>query len=318
MRLLLAALLSLIIFEVNGSPRGSVPRKTTVAFYNLENLYDTIPNPFTDDADYTPNGKYRWGAERYTEKLRNISQVIDEINADVIGISEIESERAVRELVLTLKTDYNYIHRTSNDSRGMDLALLYKGDKFTPQSVQNIRSTYSRDFLYVSGSLLSERVDIVVCHLPSNFNSHQTRSRVMGRLASVIDSLQSTDRQARVILMGDFNANPTDKIMSEHFNKRHWDNPNGFMFNPFYGMNRRGMGTYVYNDRWELFDNIIVSSNLLSGNSLRYYSSGIYIQSYMLDNGRTLRRGYPLRTFMSEKYLGGYSDHLPVYIILER
>lgn len=293
--------------------------KTSIGFYNVENLYDTIPSDFYDDTDYTPSGKFGWAKPKYDKKLANVARVIDEMCLDVIGVAEVESLTALKDLVRTLRTDYSFIHRTSGDKRGMDLALLYKGDKFIPQKIRTIHSGYSREFLYVQGRLLKERVDIVVCHMPSNFNDNRTRWRVMTNLARFVDSLQMTDPQARVVLMGDFNASPTDKIIKENFQfKSNVADGSGFMFNPFYALQRNGLGTYVYNDRWVLFDHISIGYCFMGGNGLKYHSSGIYIRDYMISSGLSLRRGYPMRTFVSSKYIGGYSDHLPVYLFLER
>lgn len=299
--------------------------RTSIGFYNLENLYDTVPSLFSEDRDYTPSGKNSWGTTRYNRKLHNLGQVIDQMNLDILGVCEVENEAAIRDLVTSLHTDYNYIHRTSSDRRGMDLALLYKGDKFTPDKIRSINSSYGREFLYVRGRLLGQRVDLIVCHMPSNLNNSATRERVMNRLSTFVDSLRRDDVDTRAIVMGDFNANPTDRLMqrSWHTNngmRHNHDKTNGvaFMFNPFFGLQRSGLGTYVFNDRWQLFDQLLIDNIFLRGDRLRYHSSAIYIQDYMLSDGLGLRRGYPKRTFGSGKYLGGYSDHLPVYIFLER
>lgn len=105
-------------------------RKVSAAFYNVENLFDTISSPFRNDSDFTPSGRYRWDAERYRTKLSRIARTIDDAGFDIVALAEVESERAVRDLTATLADDYNFIHRTTSDRRGIDIALLYKGDKY--------------------------------------------------------------------------------------------------------------------------------------------------------------------------------------------
>ncbi len=289
--------------------------RASIAFYNVENLYDTVPSAFYDDREYTPTGRLKWGGERYTTKLRNLSRVIDAMSPDVIGLAEVESERAVRELVMTLRTDYNYIHRTTSDRRGMDVVLLYKGDKWIPERVFQVSSASGREFLYVRGELSGERVDLVVCHLLSQFNGYERRAISLSRLYRFVDSLHRSDPGARVVVVGDFNANPTDRVMRKAFHtERRVADGSVFLFNPLYAMWRRGYGSYVYRDRWNLYDNIFLDHGFLSGKGWRYDRSGVFVREWMLSGGDMLRRGYPLRSFSSGAYTGGFSDHLPVFV----
>lgn len=299
-------------------PRANRPQ-AGIGFYNVENLYDTIPSLFYDDNNYTPTGKNNWGGQRYHQKLSNLSKVIDAMNMDIIGLAEVESEQALKDLVMTLKTDYNYIHRSSSDTRGMDVALLYKGDKFIANHIAQIPSACSREFLYVRGELLGERIDVVVCHMPSAMNSYLYRSRAIRTLHSFADSLQQNDLGARMIIMGDFNANPFERIMRENFETgRRTMQGMPFMYNPLGEYARKGFGSYVYQGQWNLYDNIFISTNFVASRTLRYLRSGIFIRDYMLESDRKKRRGYPLRTIASSVYLGGFSDHLPVFIYLEQ
>ena len=287
----------------------------SVAFYNVENLYDTVPSAFYDDRDYTPSGRMSWGEERYGTKLRHLARVIDAMSPDVIGLAEVESERAVRELVMTLQTDYNYIHRTTSDRRGMDVAVLYKGDKFIPERVRQVPSASGREFLYVRGELLGERLDLVVCHLPSQFNNYERREASLSKLYRFADSLHRSDPGARLIVTGDFNANPTDRIMRSAFRTgRRVADGSVFLFSPLYPMFRRGQGSYVYRDCWNLYDNFFLDNGFLSGEGWRYDRAGVFVREWMLSSGGGQRRGYPLRTFSSGAYTGGYSDHLPVFV----
>lgn len=283
-------------------------RGVRVGFWNAENLFDTIPSIFYDDRDYTPKGKRTWDTDRYNNKLRNAAQVLDDMSLDVVGICEVENEGVVYDLVLKLKTDYNYIHRIAGRSHGRDIALLYKGDKFVPHEVRTVDSRTARTFLYVKGLLCGERIDIVVVHLPSMLNRPAYRKRAAERLFAFTDSLDRADRDSRIVIMGDFNAEPGDPILQ---------NSDPLFFSPFAALSEEGQGTCAYDNRWLLYDNIYISERL-SDSGLRYDGCAIFIKGYMLDQTKSKRRGFPLRTFTGKRYTGGYSDHLPVYIKLDR
>lgn len=309
--------LSLVFLFFSLSLCALQAQEATVGFWNVENLYDTIPSLFHDDADYTPGGRLRWDTGRYTAKLENLSRVLDEMSLDICGLAEVESEEAVRDLVKTLKTDYNYIHRTTGDGRGMDMVLLFKGDKFVPEQVRLVRSGSPREFLYVRGELLGQRVDMVVVHLPSKFNSRNYRERVLQSLYSFADSLHRVDAAARLVIVGDFNGAPSDRILRRSFHTgRQLPDASRPLFSPFETLAAGGIGTYARNNRWELVDNIFLSSRFL-GDPPRYLRSEVFVRPYMLTGGDGSRVGYPLRTFSGRNYLGGYSDHLPLYVVLQ-
>ncbi len=282
--------------------------RVTVGFWNVENMFDTIPAPaYPDDDDYCPDGKQKWNTERYGNKCRNIARIVDEMCLDILGLAEVENEGVVRDLVLTLKTDYNYIHRTAAGGRprGRDIALLYKGDRFIPHEVRTVDSYTSRSFLYVRGALRGRRVDIVVCHMPSMLNRHAYRERAAKRLHSFADSLHAADPEAHLILMGDFNATPRERIT------RH--NVSDSLFSPLESAAARGHGTYAHNNRWLMYDNIYLSLRLLE----MLERAEVYIKPHLLyDDPGLKRNGYPRRTFTNGRYTDGFSDHLPVFSVL--
>ncbi len=294
-------------------------RTTGMGFYNVENLFDTVPNPLIRDADYTPEGRLRWNTGRYTRKIANLARVVDDLSLDVLALAEVENEAVVRDLVLAAKTDYNYIHRTMDDARGIDLALLYKGDRFEPERVRLVASGFGRQFLYVRGRLCGVRVDVVVCHLPSLLNRREMRARTLDRLCGFVDSLQRSDAGARVVVLGDFNANPDDPLMRERFPRGvRVAADAGMLCNPLYAKWKDGQGSYVYRDRRELLDHIYLGGNLMNpGGGLRYRSCGIFVREYLLVPAGRPDHGYPLRTFASGRYDGGFSDHLPVFVYLD-
>lgn len=306
----------LLLFLLVFPGAGAQDKKVSAGFWNVENLYDTIPSLFYDDSGYTPSGRYGWNTERYFNKIKNLARVIDDMDLDVLGLAEVENEEVVKDLVTALSTDYNYIHRHTNDSRGMDAALLYKGDKFVPEKVRQVNSGTSRQFLYVKGELKGHRVDLVVCHLPSRMNKKGYRERAFASLSRFADSLSYHDRASRVIIMGDFNAAPSDRIFRKYFTKPEAAETNGFpFFSPFLKQASLGAGTYRYKGKWEFIDNILVSIRFWDG-PLCYTASGVFINEYMLrrEHGRAMA---PYRTFSSGRHTGGYSDHLPIYAVFE-
>lgn len=314
-----AALLTVVFLIAGAAPSAGKmpPGKIILAFYNVENLYDTIPSPFYDDSDYTPEGRLRWDTGRYGNKLKNIAGVIDELGADVIGLAEVENEGVVKDLVGVLSDDYNYIHHTGGDRRGIDMAFLYKGDKFIPLASGLVSVGTAREVLHVRGEMCGIIADILVCHLPSQLNSDAKRLVALNSLRSVADSIHNAGAEAMVVVMGDFNATPSEKAMRRSFGTGKKTPPlDCRFFSPFERTAREGGGTYAYNNRWLLYDNIFLSAGFLSG-GLRYGGHGIFVRRRMLGQEPGSRRTYPLRTFTSGRYTGGFSDHLPVYVVLE-
>lgn len=301
----------------------------TVAFYNTENFADTIANPLTDDKDFTPTGRYRWNTSKYDTKVRNIARVIDEINAHIVGLCEIENEHVLHDLMYASKTSYNYIHRQTRDSRGMDVALLYRGDTFFPKSIEQ-RGGYGvpREFLVVRGRLLTVPVTIIVCHMPSMGNSAQYRNNAAVALNRLVKRLLDEEPQSAIILMGDFNTSPDSDLAKNTIGispvpkelsapKRLNNNTKRpLLFTPFTKLAGQGYGSYVYRDKRHIYDYIAVSANALNSDKIRISDNyGIFVRDYMVHYG-TIRQGYPIRTFESGKYTAGYSDHLPVYMTL--
>lgn len=290
---------------------SAAQRTASVGFYNVENLFDTIPSGTYNDSAYTPGGRNRWNTERYNNKLRNIARVLDDMSLDVAGLAEVENETTLRDLLQTLSTDYNYIYRKTGGRDGRAIAMLYKGDRFVPDETRQLRSSSSRKPLYIRGMLCGRRVDLVVCHQPSLLNRYEHRERTMRSLYAFADSLCRADTCARLVIMGDFNAAPGDKVMLGTFCA-----PGSALFCPLENLAAQGAGSYAYNNKWALYDNIYVSARLRTGN-VKYEKSGIFIRPYLLTGGNTRRRGYPLRTFNGKKYMNGFSDHLPVYLFLK-
>lgn len=309
---LLLLLLTLIPATLLGqSGRGGWRNVMTIAFMNTENLYDTVDSPFDGDDEYTPDGVKNWTEERYQDKLRSVARVLDEMSADIVGLAEVENEAVVRDLVMTMREDYNYIHRTTSDSRGIDIALLYRGDRFIPEDISQLRTSSSREVLYVRGKLCGERIDLLVWHAPSQINDFDSRLEAMQGLYRCADSLRNHSRAARVVVMGDLNATPDDEVIRRTFGRRnrYGESEQGWL------MPIAAPGSYAYEGRWLLYDNIFLDAQAVDTED--ELEGGVFVRGYLLERGRSsenMRTGYPHRTFSGDSYLGGTSDHLPVYV----
>ncbi len=315
----------------------------TVAFYNLENLFDYENDPRTFDDDRTPEGKDHWTQEIYEAKLANMAKVISEIGQDVtgtspviIGICEIENRRVVEDLLnqeALVKKDYGIVHFDSPDRRGIDVALLYQKKLFTPSNYKayelkiyddqdRSKRIYTRDQLVVSGMLDGEKIHCIVNHWPSRSGgearSRPKRIRAATLNKHIMDSLFSENPYAKIISMGDLNDDPTSPSIKDVLKtkRNREDLKTKELYNPMEDMFKKGMGTLAYRDGWNLFDQIIVSTEFTKKeySSYRFYKAGIFNKTY-LATPKGQYKGYPFRSFVNG-YTGGYSDHFPVYIYL--
>ncbi len=317
----------------------------TIAFYNLENLFDTIVDLDTNKIlqdEFTPKGKNAWTGEHYKKKLVDMSGVIADIGTDVsktapmiVGISEVENKSVVVDLINTepLKSfNYCVVHYESNDRRGIDVALIYRKDFVKILSSESKRVSYpeeedyrTRDQLVVEADIQGESVYVIVNHWPSRRGGEKKSSPKREATAklcrSIIDSLTTLNANAKVVVMGDLNDNPTDKSVKEVLNTS-GDKANiadGQLYNPMEKKYKKGNGSNAWKDTWSLFDQLIVSKSLVASNtdSWKFYTAKIYKKPELIQQtGRY--KDYPKRTYSFGTWVGGYSDHFPVYLYLIR
>ena len=313
----------------------------TIAFYNLENLFDTINDPLKFD-EYSPIMELKSNRdEAYKQKISNMARVIAEIGKDVtkntpaiLGICEIENKNVLEDLVNDphlLDKDYGIIHYDSPDARGIDVALLYQKNIFAPisSSIHELRiyddesqeRITTRDQLLVSGKLEDDLIHFLVNHWPSR-RGGEARSRPKRVAAAklnkrIIDSLQTDDPYAKVIIMGDFNDDPINSSFKDVLKTTRKRKKVGFkgLYNPFENFHKDGLGTTAYRDNWSLFDQIIISKPLLEKDysSFRYYKAGIFNKNYLI-HSKGKYKGYPFRSWSDGSFSNGYSDHFPVYM----
>lgn len=315
-----------------------------IGFYNLENLFDTIHDPGKNDYEYLPDGTNKWNAIKYEHKLANMSKVLSEMATDMlpvgcaaIGVSEVENANALNDLVSQkpLKDKgFQFAHVEGPDKRGVDCALLYNPKLFTvrdtklvpyiyelPEDVQKDKQT--RGFLTVSGEVAGEHVTIIVCHLPSRYATSYYRELGGKQLKVLKDSLQKDDPKVKIFIMGDMNDDPFDKSIAQSLGARREikDVELFGLYNPFWNTIKEGTGTLFYNGAWNLFDQIIMSENLLDKKqkrnyeALTFYKHAIFRRDYLIQQEGKYK-GAPKRTQAGGVWLDGYSDHLPVVVYL--
>lgn len=347
MKIKITLLFIFSIFALSGfsQDKGRQYDIRTIAFYNVENLFDTINDPRKFDDDRTPEGKDKYTSKVYWDKIDKLSKVIADIGFDdtktspaLIGVSEVENQQVLEDLVASEKLKNSYygiIHYDSPDERGIDVALLYQKRYFKPISQssyplyiynENGKRDYTRDQLLVSGLLDGELIHVIVNHWPSR-SGGEAKSRPKRMAAAklnmrIIDSLQAVDPEARIITMGDLNDDPTSPsirdVLKAEEKKAAVKQPTG-LYNPMANMHRRGLNTLAYRDGLNLFDQIIFTEPFLDKDYRNYtfYKAGIFNKSYLISDSGTFK-GYPFRSYSYNTYVGGYSDHFPVYIYLIR
>lgn len=342
MGILFTIFMSLFIVSGTLAQESKTYKIRTVAFYNLENLFDTLNDSLTFDDDRTPTGKDNWTNERFIHKISNMSRVLSEIgipvaqsSPDIIGLCELENSQVIKALIShpnLRDKNYGIIHFDSPDERGIDVALLYKKDVFLPTSFNSLRlmltkeedfRDYTRDQLVVGGFLDGEEIHFIVNHWPSR-SGGEARSKPNRMAAArlnrrIIDSISKFNPEAKIISMGDFNDDPVDdsfKKILKTKGKVSELGP-GDLYNPMEILFKKGVGSLAYRDRWNLFDQIYFTSNLVqkSTNDYHFWKAGIFKPAYLIDN-KGQYKGYPLRTYAGGNYIGGYSDHFPVFIHL--
>ncbi len=314
-----------------------------IGFYNLENLFDTIDSPVTNDADYLPNGRLAWNTYKYTNKQANMAKVISllatEISPDgvaMLGVSEIENRKVLEDLVAqpALKSrNYQIVHYESPDERGIDCAFLYQpkyfkvtGSKAMPVVIADAKTgerDFTRDILYVTGLFDGEPIHLLVGHWPSRLGGESgsawRRAAAAGVCRHLADSIRTVNPNAKIVVMGDLNDDPTNKSLTQVLNAKRSseDLQTDEMYNPMYDLYKNGNGTMAYRDAWSLFDQMVLSKGFVKKETggWQLYKAVVYRQPWLLQTEGAFR-GYPFRTSVGDVFINGYSDHLPVYLMM--
>ena len=314
-----------------------------IGFYNLENLFDTCHDAGKNDYEYLPDGTNKWTGLKYSHKLKNMAKVLAEMGTDwlpgvgcaAIGVAEVENAKCLTDLCdqAPLKArNFKFVHIEGPDQRGVDCALVYNPSLFKVRSQQLVPYIYklskdaqraTRGFLVVKGVLGGEDVAIIVCHLPSRGAESYYREEGGRQVREVKERLQKEDPNIKILIMGDMNDDPQDKSMAVALGaqRKIKDVPKNGLYNPWWDVLASGTGTLQYDGKWNLFDQIILSENLLHQEGSNDYGTlklrrhQIFRRDYLFQKeGRY--KGNTLRTHAGGVWLDGYSDHLPTVVYL--
>ncbi len=339
---LINSLFAFILF-LGSTKQIKAQKEVCIGFYNLENLFDTIDNPLTNDDEFTPGSDKQYTPERYQAKLNNMATVIDSMGRnqgfsapDILGVCEVENRQVVEDLINTPRLKphhYQLIHHDSPDKRGIDVALIYKkgsfkilNEKTYTLKIEGKEDFYTRDQLLLSGKIKNEVTHIIINHWPSRYGGEESsrplRVAAAGLTRHIIDSLQTLDANARIIIMGDLNDDPENESVKNTLKAVYAScsidppmlyNPLGTIHNP------DSIGSLCYRGKWNMFDQIILSPPYLKDTPKSYKFKEAHIYNpWFIREKEGKYRGYPLRTYVGSRYFGGYSDHFPVFIILEK
>lgn len=307
----------------------------TVAFYNIENLFDLRDSRFTNDDDFLPESVKRWTPKRYKNKLRKIGFAISNIgrletgkHPAIVGLAEVENAKVLDDLLDSKHLDdldYDYVHFDSLDERGIDVAILYDTNVFKPLHTETFSVTltdddgspdYTRDILLVGGILDGEKVHVIVNHWSSRREGQKEtefkRLAASEKVSEIIESITSEDDDAKIIILGDFNDTPQNESL-----KRLVEDHN--LYNPFETLRSFTRGTVKHRRQWFVFDQVLISTNFFKSSNAQFefFKADIFDADFLKQfNGPF--KGAPFRTYVGKKYKGGYSDHFPVYTILKK
>lgn len=295
----------------------SFAQNSRIAFYNVENLFDTINDP-TEDDDFTPKGKYAWDYNRYLTKVQHINKVLDSMdNPVMVGFAEIEKKQVLVDLIKysPKRLNYGIVHQESPDDRGIDVGLIYDQSKFILLDEHYIRyqlafgsKPNTRDILCAKFLANGDTLFVIVNHWPSRRNgkveSEGNRLKAAAHANNYIDSIQNASPESKIIFMGDLNDYPEDMSVKMI----------GELLNPMISTKSGEYGgTYSYRNEYNVLDHIFVSKSFEKGKFKIVKNSGtIFSEPWMMEEYK--EQIQPKRTFGGSKYLAGYSDHLPVFV----
>lgn len=299
-----------------------------IAFYNVENIFDTIDHPQKRDEEFTPNADRQWNGYKYWDKLNKTSKIIASLGGwqlpDVVGVCEIENDTVLNDLIKkeALKNgEFEIAHFNAPDARGIDVGLIYNSKRlvflFSKPLVVKLEGEpnfKTRDILYVKLLFKKDTLHFFVNHWPSrrggSSQSEYKRIRAASVLKNTVDSISQFNPLAKIIIMGDFNDTPKNSSISEHLLK----NDKSSLFNLMNDL-PKSFGTHKYQGHWSYLDQIIISQNLIPQLILK--GAVVFWQDWMLEKDSKHPGYYPKRSWRGIYYNYGFSDHLPVFTDLK-
>jgi len=338
MKKLYLILLINLIFLSSLSYAQSKDDTLFIAFWNLENLFDTIDDTEKNDGQFLPDGDNEWTDERLDIKLNHLARVIRSMNnsngPDLLGVCEVEHQSMLDSLIRYLDDiNYKIAYVESPDKRGIDNGLIYNSDIFELLSVKGdtvhlkdnwpTRPIVNVKLIYKSLDTLS----VYINHWPSRSRgremSEPNRIAAASTLRKSVDEEFAVNTNAKIIVFGDFNDEPTNLSVLETLNANPFKcdsinaeylfNTKGELFNTSYQAYEDGLGTYKYRGDWNMLDQIIISGDLITNPDFYYIcnSFNIYKPQFIVTRSGNYK-GTAFPTYGGRRYLGGYSDHFPV------
>lgn len=304
-----------------------------IAFYNVENLFDTEDNPQKEDNDFLPGEKLDWTPKKYQQKINSLSKVIKELGnggiPEVLGLCEVENKKVIVDLFdYCCKGQYGIVHKDSPDERGIDVALVYDKDKVEIISDEfmtlDLEGDYTRDILYAKAKINKEIIHLFFNHWPSRRNPKNEfkREAAASMLRQKIDGILDKNKVANIVIMGDFNDEPHNTsikrvLKAEKVGK---EISNNKLYNLTYNWSANGDGSYFY-DKWNAIDQIIVSGAMMdaSGCKIDVKNAKVLKKDWMIYHD-TKKNVYKPNKFMNGsngRVYGGYSDHLPIFVDIQ-
>ena len=318
----------LVIFFSNSVIYSQVIEGLKVSFWNVENLFDLDDDPNKNDDEFATGGRKNVTKEIYDLKLKNSAEVLKDLNADILGICEVENRFMMEELNRAyLDRDYSIVHYDSPDSRGIDCALFYDSKVFKLYESKPIKNILpgnlpTRDIIHVKGTYEDQLLHIFVNHWPSNYGGREKaipkRAATSNLLEKVLLDILLDNSDANIILIGDFNEEPIDPNIIDLIDMKNdgkYSKPFINLMDPLVGKDK--VGTYVYRGNDNLIDQIIISSGLANKGPLKVMPGSLKIldlPKYRQQEGKYAH--YPFRFWAGNRLLGGYSDHLAISCVI--
>lgn len=296
--------------------------------------------------EFTTKSAKNWDSKKYKQKIANEAKVISELGAQytktapaIVGLIEVENRQVIEDLIkhpLLAKYDYGIIHYNSFDARGIDVALIYQKRRFTPTNSlkkeikifnDEGKRSYTRNILVATGFLDNEKIAVFMNHWPSRSGGEAAslpkRNAAAAVLKQQMDSIRLKDPSTKLFAMGDFNDDPVSSSLKNHLkaalNPKDVSAETPYL-NLMYPLYKRGVASLAYQDAPNLFDQIIVSGNVISeevGKGYSVYKTEIFAPPYLINKEGNFK-GYPFRSWNGDTFTGGYSDHFPAFVVLQR
>ncbi len=336
--LLIISLLCFSPFHILGQDTSSI----LIGFYNVENLFNPNDDSLKNDDAFTPNGFNHWTYKKYVRKVNHIAKVLLAMNGweppDIVGLEEIEEESVLRKLCFDSplkKYGYRYVHYDSPDARGVDVALIYRVKKVeilrsrpVPIVFPFDTSCRNRDLLYVVAGLPNrDSVHIIVNHWTSRYGGYAPTIVKRNHYARVVrqlsDSILAENPAASIVIGGDLNDYPTDESVTDVLRAGDLDiaeQQDRTLFDLMFRFRRLpNVGSHKHEDFWGCLDHIIVSHSMLARDSpvsILNRQAEIFMADFMVEPDEKFGGVRVYRTYSGPRYIGGFADHLPVFIRL--